>query len=109
VANPVPIQWICPAGSTTMAGLPMPFEHRGLSEEDVIACGGWHRGYARVLAVASDGDYGFAVVDGNGDGAELPLAEREEISRGQAASRSWPERYRTTADFSRRPLTRLSR
>jgi hypothetical protein len=27
--------------------------------------------YARVLAVASDGDYGFAVVDGNGDGAEL--------------------------------------
>ena len=27
--------------------------------------------YARVLAVASDGDYGFALVDGNGDGAEL--------------------------------------
>jgi hypothetical protein len=49
----------------------MPVEHPSLSEEDVIARGGWHRRYARVLAVASDGDYGFAVVDGNGDGAEL--------------------------------------
>jgi hypothetical protein len=27
--------------------------------------------YAHVLAVASDGDYGFALVGGNGDGAEL--------------------------------------
>jgi hypothetical protein len=49
----------------------MPAEHPGLTEEEVIARGGWHPGYARVLAVASDGDYGFAVVDGNGDGAEL--------------------------------------
>jgi hypothetical protein len=49
----------------------MPPDHRGLTEEDVIARGGWHPGYARVLAVASGGDYGFAVVDGNGDGAEL--------------------------------------
>jgi hypothetical protein len=54
-----------------MTGLPMPADHRGLTEEDVIAGGGWHRGYARVLAVASYADFGFAVVDGNGDGAEL--------------------------------------
>ena len=42
--------------------------------EEVLAHGGWHPRYARVLAVASDGDYGdygFAVVDGNGDGADL--------------------------------------
>jgi hypothetical protein len=52
-------------------GLADASDHRGLTEEDVIAGGGWHRGYARVLAVASDADYGFAVVDGNGDGAEL--------------------------------------
>jgi hypothetical protein len=45
--------------------------HRGLRAADVVAQGGWHRGYVRVLAVASDGDYGFALVDGNGDGAEL--------------------------------------
>jgi hypothetical protein len=50
-------------------------EHPGLTEADVIAGGGWHPRYARALAAASDGDYGFAVVDGNGDGAELE-AER---------------------------------
>jgi len=49
----------------------MPPDHPGLTEDEVIASGGWHPRYARILAVASDGDYGFAVVDGNGDGAEL--------------------------------------
>jgi hypothetical protein len=46
-------------------------EHPPLTERDVLARGGWHPRYARVLAVASDGDYGFALTDGNGDGAEL--------------------------------------
>ena len=45
--------------------------HPGLSPQEVLALGGWHRGYARVLITVSDGDYGFALVDGNGDGAEL--------------------------------------
>jgi hypothetical protein len=49
----------------------MPPDHPGLSEEDVLAHGGWHPRYARVLAIASDGDFGCAIVDGNGDGAEL--------------------------------------
>jgi hypothetical protein len=49
----------------------MPPEHPALTAEEVIANGGWHPRYARVLATASDGDYGFALVDGNGDGAEL--------------------------------------
>lgn len=49
----------------------MPPEHPVLTKGEVIAGGGWHPRHARVLAAASDGDYGFAVVDGNGDGAEL--------------------------------------
>src|ERR1039457_4234183 len=53
------------------AGQPMPPDHPGLIAQEVLARGGWHPRYARVLAVVSDGDYGFAVVDGNGDGAEL--------------------------------------
>ncbi len=48
----------------------MPTDHPRLTEDQVIASGGWHTRYTRVLAMASDGDYGFAVVDGNGDGAE---------------------------------------
>ncbi len=46
-------------------------DHPGLSEEEVLARGGWHPRYARILAAVSDGDFGFAVIDGNGDGAEL--------------------------------------
>jgi len=49
----------------------MPPDHRALTTEDVLAHGGWHPRYARVIAVTSDGDYGFALVDGNGDGSEL--------------------------------------
>ncbi len=46
-------------------------EHPALTAEEVLAQGGWHPRYARVIAVTSDGDYGFALVDGNGDGSEL--------------------------------------
>ncbi len=49
----------------------MPPDHPGLTEAEVLSRGGWHPRYARVLALASDGNYGFALVDGNGDGAEL--------------------------------------
>ena len=45
--------------------------HPGLSCRDVRASGGWHPRYARGLITASAGDYGFALVDGNGGGAEL--------------------------------------
>ncbi|HEX3493452.1 MAG TPA: hypothetical protein VHU92_29215 [Streptosporangiaceae bacterium] len=45
--------------------------HPALTPEDVLATGGWHPDYVRVLATASDGDHGVAIVDGNGDGAEL--------------------------------------
>ena len=50
---------------------PGGFGHPGLSHREVLASGGWHPRYARALITASDGDYGFALVDGNGDGAEL--------------------------------------
>jgi hypothetical protein len=46
-------------------------EHHPLTAEEVLAKGGWHPRYARVIAVTSDGDYGFALIDGNGDGQEL--------------------------------------
>ncbi len=49
----------------------MPPEHPALTAEEVISRGGWHPRYARVLAIANDGDYGFALIDGNGDGSEL--------------------------------------
>jgi hypothetical protein len=49
----------------------MPARDEELTEEIVIARGGWHPRYARTLAIAADGDYGLAIVDGNGDGAEL--------------------------------------
>lgn len=49
----------------------MPPDHPGLTEDEVISSGGWHPRYVRVLAVASDGDHGLAIVDGNGDGGEL--------------------------------------
>jgi hypothetical protein len=42
-----------------------------LTAAEVIAGGGWHPYYARVIALASDDGYGFALVDGNGDGSEL--------------------------------------
>ena len=45
--------------------------HPALDPQEVLAPGGWHPRYARVLSTASDGNYGFALVDGNGDGAEL--------------------------------------
>lgn len=49
----------------------MQTQHQALPPEEVIARGRWDPRCARVLAIADDEDYGFALVDGNGDGAEL--------------------------------------
>jgi hypothetical protein len=49
----------------------MPPDRPRLTEPEIIAAGGWPARYARVLAIAQDGDHAFALVDGNGDGAEL--------------------------------------
>jgi len=45
--------------------------HSPLTAAEVIAKGGWHPRYARVISLASDDGYGFALVDGNGDGSEV--------------------------------------
>ncbi|MDA8061582.1 MAG: hypothetical protein M0T80_03945 [Actinomycetota bacterium] len=42
-----------------------------LSEREVIAAGGWHPRYARVLATVVLGDEAVVLVDGNGDGSEV--------------------------------------
>ncbi len=42
-----------------------------LAASHVIEAGGWHPAHARVLAIATDRDRALAIVDGNGDGAEL--------------------------------------
>jgi hypothetical protein len=46
---------------------------RGLSGEALIRAGGWDPRYARALLVEQDGDHALALIDGNGDGAELEL------------------------------------
>jgi hypothetical protein len=50
---------------------PVIAPHAALTTAEVVALGGWHPRYARVIAIASTGDHGFALVDGNGDGSEL--------------------------------------
>lgn len=54
----------------------------------MLASGGWRLRYVRVLITVSDGDYGFAVVDGNGDGAELE-EEQWQWEDGPAGRGHW--------------------
>lgn len=44
-----------------------------LTDDVIISLGGWDPRYARVVMIAVDGDVGIALVDGNGDGAELEM------------------------------------
>ena len=44
-----------------------------LTEDLVIATGGWHPAFARVVLIVEDEDVAIVVVDGNGDGAELEM------------------------------------
>ncbi len=44
-----------------------------LTEEVIIAVGGWSPTYAHVVMIAADEDVAIALVDGNGDGAELEM------------------------------------
>lgn len=60
-----------------------------LTAEHVIAAGGWHPGYARVLAIATDGDLALAIVDGNGDGQELEAEIWVSDQTGWAPIVSW--------------------
>ena len=42
-----------------------------LTDDLIIAFGGWDPRYARVVMIAADDDEAIALVDGNGDGIEL--------------------------------------
>ncbi|WP_134740236.1 hypothetical protein [Nocardioides sp. 503] len=44
-----------------------------LDERTVIVAGGWDARYAVVRAVGTLGDHGAAVIDANGDGADINL------------------------------------
>jgi len=44
-----------------------------LTEDLVIATGGWNPAFARVVLIVADEDVALVLVDGNGDGAELEL------------------------------------
>ncbi|HUJ65319.1 MAG TPA: hypothetical protein VLX59_07275 [Acidimicrobiales bacterium] len=51
----------------------MAADPTNLTHELVIEAGGWHPMFARVLLIVADEDVAFALVDGNGDGAELEM------------------------------------
>ena len=46
---------------------------RDLDWNTAIAAGGWDARSATVLAVATNGDVGAAIIDTNGDGADIDL------------------------------------
>lgn len=43
------------------------------NHETAIALGGWDERYARVIAIAVDGDHAAALIDANGDGADVNI------------------------------------
>ncbi len=65
-----------------------------LSAEALIRLGGWHPAYARVLFIEHDGDHAVALIDGNGDGAELEIEywsrESDGLWRGGSSSGDGP-------------------
>jgi hypothetical protein len=73
-----------------------------LSAEALIRIGGWHPGYARVLLIEQAGDLAVALVDGNGDGAELEVEywhrDAGGLWRGGSSSGSGPLRYLSGAN-----------
>jgi len=44
-----------------------------LTEDLVIASGGWNPAFARVVLIVADADVAIVLVDGNGDGVELEM------------------------------------
>lgn len=55
----------------------------------VLRVGGWHPRYARVVALAQDGDYGLVLVDGNGNGQELEAEFFFRTDEGWTGGTSW--------------------
>jgi hypothetical protein len=53
-----------------------------LDAESVIQAGGWDPRYARVLAIATVDDIAAALIDTNGDGADIDLDQYERVGDG---------------------------
>ena len=53
-----------------------------LTADAAITLGGWDARYAVILAVASTGDVAAALVDANGDGADIDLDRYERDAAG---------------------------
>lgn len=53
-----------------------------LEDRLVLIAGGWDPRYAMTLAVASQGDVGAALIDSNGDGADINLDVYERDADG---------------------------
>ena len=63
----------------------IPCQDVGMEEldaESAISAGGWDARYAVTLAVASQGDIAAALIDANGDGADIDLDEYERGADG---------------------------
>lgn len=70
-----------------------------LTEELIIASGGWHPRYARVLLIQQIGDQAIVLVDGNGDGAEVESERWSRTSQGWVGGSS-----SGIGPFGQRPL-----
>jgi hypothetical protein len=66
----------------------LTFVDQRLTEEHIINHGGWHPRFARVLLIAEVGEEAFAIVDGNGDGAELELEQWLQSDEGWVSGMS---------------------
>jgi hypothetical protein len=53
--------------------MPASPDPTSLTDDVIINVGGWDPRYARVVMIAVDDDVAIALVDGNGDGAELEM------------------------------------
>ncbi|WP_194819883.1 hypothetical protein [Nocardia sp. XZ_19_385] len=64
---------------------------------EVVALGGWHPRYARVLVVAGNGVRALALVDTNSDGVEINADELSKDEHGHWGSSSGPVPNRRAA------------
>jgi hypothetical protein len=80
-----------------------------LNAESAISAGGWDARYAVTLALVSHGDIAAALIDTNGDGADIDLDQYErgadghwvEFSSGNGADRGASWSYRLAATWGR--------
>jgi len=62
-----------PPFRSRLVAMPGELDLTSLTDDLIITLGGWNPRYARVVMIAVDDDEAIALVDGNGDGAELEM------------------------------------